>query len=279
MQLSLDVIDGFRRAGHDIVSILNQVVIPINHFVIASNPLMPNYEMHKDELYLPYGEGSISFSKIQPTKIISIEIDEPIKLREDVKSVVLDTWNNAGSSPLNEVEKWSQETTTTEENDIASSIEAGMSAKVGAEYAGFKAEIEAHLNAKLGLDHKTGQQSRTLHEHEQDIEIPPWKRVSLVQKHSICDFKQTIRTTCQLGATIKIDGGWKKTFSSLKEFQLYMLGGGGVAVGNAPELDAFVQQRKFTYWDIPDLNFTVEKERLYNDVETGEVNRTEVDAR
>ena len=283
MQLSLDVIDIFQKVSHTIASSISEIPFSTNIFGVANILLNQPYELHEDELVFTYPGGSqpaiIAFSEITPINIRSIEIDEPIKLREDIKSVALDTWNNAGSTPLTEIEKWTQETTTTEENNISSALEAGMSAKLGAEYAGFKAEVEAHLTAKLGLDHKTGIQNKVTYEHEQDIEIPPYKRVSLVQKHSISDFKQTIRTHCEVSGKVRINSGWEKSFDSLKELQLYMLGGGGGS-GNVPGLDNFVIQRKFQqFLSLSSIEFTVEKDRLYNDVQTGEVDRTEVDAK
>lgn len=281
MQLSIDVIDAFRRVAHQIASGLRDIPFSTNIFRVAGIDLLQAYHLTDTELIMTYTGGSvdaeIAFANILPTKILSVEIEEPIKIRESVKSVALDTWNNAGSTPLKETEKWTKEHTITEQLDIVSSIEVGIKEKIGAEYAGFKAELEANLTAKLGINHSTQEQNKTIDERSQEIEIPPFKRVSLVQKKSICDFSQVIRTHCELGASVRISAGWEKRFDTLRELQLYFIGGGGGS-GDVPDMDAFVNQRKFQSFDLPRLEFNVERDRLYKDVETGEVTRSEVDA-
>ena len=282
MQLSLDVIDGFRKVAYKIAHGIAEIPFSENVFAVSSIDLMQPYHLTDTELVCVYQGGSvdaeIAFGNIIPTKILSLEIDEPVKIRESVKSVALDTWTNAGSTPLKETEKWTQEHSITEQLDIVSSIEVGIQEKIGAEYAGFKAELQASLTAKLGINHSTQEQNRTIDERSQEIEIPAWKQVSLVQKKSISDFKQTIRTHCELGASVRISAGWEKRFDSLRELQGYFIGGGGGS-GDVPGIDNFVNQRKFPSFDLPSLEFNVERDRLYKDVQTGSVSRTEIDAK
>lgn len=281
MQLSLDVIDKFREVSYQIAHGIAEIPFSENRFRVSTINLWQDYHLTDTELIMEYTGGTIpgviAFSNIMPTKILGVEIEEPIKIRESIKSVNLDTWNNAGSTPLHEKSHSSKEHTITEQLDIVSSIEAGIREKVGVDVSSFKAELEAHITAKLGINHSTQEQTKVLDERSEDVDIPPWKRVSIVQKKSICDFKQVIRTHCDLGASVRISTGWEKTFDSLHEFQLWIVGGGG-GKGNVPDLDAFVNQRKFSSFDLPKLEFDVERDRLYKDVETGETDRSEVDA-
>ena len=285
MQLGLDVIDGFRKLAYEIDGIIREIPFPNNLFGVAEKDIWQPYHLTDTELVMVYSGGSqdaeIAFSSIAPTKILSLEVDEPIKLRESVKSVNLDTWTNAGSTSFFETLKWTEQHTRTEQLDIASSIEASVSAKVGAEYAGFKAELQSTLTAKLGINHNTQATDTMIDEHERKFEVPAWKRVSVVQKKSVSDFHQMIRTRCELSGAVRITAGnlWEKRFDSIRELNLYLIGGGGGS-GDVPELDQFVNQRKLpSSYKLPTLEFTIETDRVYKDVETGEVTRSEVDAK
>ena len=282
MQLPIDIIDAFKSIAYYVGGGISGVPMSQNLFAGAWIT-RAEHRLTDTELIVSFPHDNvddpyIAFSEIAPTEILSLEVDPPVVLRESVESVELDTWNNAGSTPLEEDEKWTEEHTITEQTDIMASIEIGIKEKLGAEYAGFKAEVEAHLTAKLGINHSTNEQNRVLHEHEQKITIPAWKSVSLTQKKSISDFKQTVRMKCLLDAKIRINGGWEKKFDSLKSFVLYMKGGGG-GTGDVPELDSLANQRKFKGFelDLNQLAFTVERERVYKDVRTGTVDRTEID--
>lgn len=296
MQLSLEVIDGFRDASFVIAECIGEVEFSDNAFVVADRKIRTEYHLTKTELICvypvsppaTYSAAQVAFSDIMPSKIIDIHVDEPIKLRESVSHVNLDTWINDGSTPMHETIEYTIEHTTTESLDIASSIETSISEKTGieasGEFAGIKAgikqELQLSLSAKLGVNHSTQEQTKTTEDRTRSIDIPAWKQVSITQKKSISDFKQTITTHCQLDAKIRVGvvGGWEKTFESIGEWQLYMLGGGGGS-GNVPGLDNFVNQRKFSSIPLPPLDFIVSDDRIYRDVETGEITRTEIDAK
>lgn len=283
MQLDIEIIDAFKGIAEDIgggISTIPHAYISQNYFAGAWIT-RSQYHLSDSELIISFPQDNvpdpcIAFSEIAPSKILSLEVDPPVVLRESVESVALDTWNNAGSTPLEETERWSKEHTVTESLNIASELMMGIRGKIAGEYAGIKAELETQLTAKLGITHNEEEQTKTVDAHEQKITIPPWKSVSLTQKKSISDFKQTVRIKCLLDANIRINGGWEKSFESLASFGLYMKGGGGGS-GEVPELDALANQRKFQGFNLPELSFELEKERIYKDVKTGTVDRTEVD--
>ena len=277
MQLSLDVIDGFRHVSHYIASSFIGVNFSENVFGVAPINLMQKYQLTDNELQCIYGDhGIIAFSNIIPSKILSLEVDEPIKLREEDHDVTLDSWRNAGSTELKETHKWTEDITTTESISILTEIASAISAKVGAEYAGFKAELSAQISAKLGITENRSTQIHHSEEKTEEFIIAPWTSTSLVQKHSISDFKQLIKTHCELDANVRIYGTtWEKKFNSLKELSGYFTGEGGGS-GSIPYLDDFVLQRKYKNFELPLSSFSVERERIYRNVKTGEVNRTEV---
>ena len=273
MQLDPQIIDKFKDFAKYLCAGFNEIKIPNNYFYWTN--LNDDYRFSDTELIFQYGDAVIGFSDIAPDKIHSLQIDAPVKVREQIQSVTLDTWRNAGDTEPEETERWSKKRIITEQLDIISEIQASIREKVGAEYSGFKAELEAQITAKLGINHSTQTQEETVYEMNRKIVIPPWTSVSLTQTHSISDFKQTIRTNCRLGAKLRLNsGGWEKTFDSMHEFEFYMKGGGG-GRGNTPDLDKFVNARKIQNLDMPDFEFTTERDRLYTDVQTSEVTRTD----
>lgn len=201
----------------------------------------------------------------------------PITLNEQVKSVELRTWNNAGSTPIDDEQHTSEKHTRTETLNIAAEIATAIKGKVSGSYAGFSAELETQINAKLGVTHNTQEQTETLSEETLKVVIPAWKSVSLMQKQSISDVKQRVSVMCELTAEVRINGGWEKTLPSLESLQLYFTGGGG-GTGNADALDAKVATRLYRAFELPfnKVQLNVVKDRLYKDVRTGEINRTEI---
>jgi len=284
MQLSLDIIDAFRSMSHTIAFMFMEIHISANSFSSKPILLMPNYKMTDDELICYFGDNEIGFSNVIPSKILAIEVDAPIILREDVEDIQLKTWNNSGSTPENYTHRYLEEETTTESLDIASEIGMAIKAKVGGSYAGFSAELESQLSAKLGITHKSQTEIHHSDEETLSIVVPPYKSVSLTQKHSVTDFKQKVATTCEIDANVRIkDNGlapWEKKLGSLRELQLYFQGGGGGTGDNTEALDAFMTKRLFSGFELPyqRTQFTIERERIYRNVKTSETNRTEVDA-
>ena len=147
MQLSLDIIDGFRKMSHTIAFAVSQVIISSNAFSHSRILLLPPYKIIDDELVCYFDDCEIGFSNIIPSKILSIQADTPITLREDVESVTLKTWNNNGSTAEQYTHKYTEEETTTESLNIASEIAMAIKAKIGGSYAGFSAELESQLSA------------------------------------------------------------------------------------------------------------------------------------
>lgn len=284
MQLSLDIIDSFRRQAHYIAVVMVNVPMEWDNF--ASDMLMGEvqYEITDDSLichfYDLHGDfpASVTFSNIAPSKILSLEVEAPIKIREKEEHVELKQWDNGTSSPISYTYEVSESETITETLDIAAEIEASIKGKISAEYAGIKGEVETQLRSKLGVRHSETKE-HTITNHETiDITVSPKKSVSLTQKHSISDFKQKVIVECLLDARIRIDGGkWFEEFNNANEFLLYMQGGGG-GKGNATELDKFVNTRAFQgKLALPQSSFRIEENHQYQNVKTGEWTLSEVE--
>ena len=170
---------------------------------------------------------------------------------------------------------WTEEDERTEQMDILSEIQTAIKGKISGSYAGFSAELETQLSAKLGINHSEKNVRKTTKTDEEDFDIPAWTDFALTQEHSVSDIKQSVNIVCSLDANVQIDGGWKKTFDTLKEMELYLKGGGGGK--NTTELDDFVATRAFEMFSLPtaDQQFVIEKERISRNVSTGKVTRTD----
>ena len=285
MQLSLDVIDGFRSISHTIASALSEVSMYSNAFSHSKILLMPEYNVTDDELVCYFDECEVAFFNILPSKILSVHVEPPIPLREDVKDITLKSWNNAGSTPLHFEQEVLEESTTTESLNIAAEISTAIRSKVGGSAAGFSAEVEAQVSAKLGITHNKQTQVHHSNKEKIDVEVPPYKSVSLTQKESINDFRQRVGLKFELDASVRMKNvglvGWEKRIDGLRQLELYFRGGGGGSGDNTKDLDDFFSQRSFKYFELPygHLVFTESKDRLYRNAKTSEVNRTEVDAK
>ncbi len=242
---------------------------------------MPKYTMTDDELICHFNEQEIAFSNVIPSKILAIEVDPPIILREDVQDIALKTWNNSGSTPLFYDQETLDEETTTESLNIATEIGMAIRAKIGGSYAGFSAELESQLTAKLGITHNT--QTAVHHSNKETIkvEVPAFKSVSLTQKHSETDFKQRVITTCEMDANVRLFNNglekWTKKLDSLRQLELYFKGGGGGSGDNTKALDDWMSQRLFKAFELPyqHTQFTIDRDRLYRNAKTSQVDRSE----
>lgn len=278
MQLSIGVIDNFRDMSHVIASVLSHVQISQNAFVWSHILLKPPYEITETELICKFDDAVIAFSGIHPSKILALTVDAPIPFNEEIKSTKLKTWNNAGSTPIHDTHKVTEEETITRQKNVADELLAEVSAKVGFAYAGFSAEVSAHVANKLSISETDISQKRVVDEETMDIDVPAWSSVSLKQQVKISDIRQVVTMLCELDAGIRInDGTWEKSFESLNSFQLYLQGGGG-GKGTATELDAYVNSRKLAMVQLPHekRQLRVSKEDISHNVVTGEVTRSEI---
>ena len=286
MQLSLEVIDFLRANALVIGSVLSEATIPVNKFMYASAHGLPRYDMSKNQLICYTGNGKVSFSDIRPYKIIHLDISDPIEINSQRDKYVLDVYPNAGSTPLDIEETYTEEHSHTVKTDIMAELSETIKSKVGASYGGFSGELEAQLSAKLGVNHSDEETNKQGITKKLSFSVPPWKQVSVSQEHSISDVVESVNLVCEIDASITLDGGWEKSFDSFRELTLYMQGGGG-GTGDAQELDNFVKTRvfeKFTL-DIDEDFFgihtkrllSIEKDRISRKVSTGKIERTETE--
>ena len=277
--MDIQIIDGLRKVSHEIASIFIGISFSENVFGVSPIYLMQPYQIEGTNIKCIYGsKGVIEFSDIHPSKIIDIHIDEPIIRNEDVHDIVLNTWNNDGSTEIKKTQHISEQHTIIETNSLATEIASEMAAKVGAEYAGFKAEISAKISAKLNMSESHSEQTQVLDETTEEIIIPAWKSVTITQKKSISDIEQNVVTHCEIDSNIRISGGsWEKKFNSLKDFNNYIRGGGD-GEGTIPTIDQLALDRRFGDFHIPNFEVTVEKVRKYHNVKTGSFDRTEIDS-
>ena len=286
MQLDLDVIDGFRAVARHIANTIYHIDVAGNYFrVDALNANLPAYEISDTlKCFCPGTVATIEYSDIQPIKILSIDVDAPIKFNEHETDVSLKTWNNAGKTPIPQSWKAQEEETITESRDIITEISSTIRAKVGGKSPVFEASLEAEISAKLGLNLKTQRQHRLLREENMEIVIPEWTSTSLTQRQSIADVKQIIRMNCLIDAQVSLisngpeAGPWAKHFQSLRELQGYLRGGGGGRDENADAINAFVNNRLFKDFAVPmhELELEIEQERISRNVRTGEITRKDI---
>ena len=275
MQLDVKIIDSFFDFAKYLGGgIANLDEVRPNLFVGGDFIHTKEYHLTKDELIFPLGSGVIAFGEPYPSKILSLEISEPVIIREQVINVALKAWHNASGDPLPYSRKIVEETVRKETLNIVEELMTQVRGKVAGEYAGIKAELETQLSAKLGLNHTTEEQHTVNDETIMSLTVPAWTSTSLTQKKSISDFRQTIKMKCELDASIRIDHGNQKSFESLESFVLYMKGGGG-GTGESP-LDKIAMERRFTNFDMPEFCFEIDRERTYKDVSTSEVTRTDL---
>ena len=275
MQLDIEIIDSFFDFAKYLGGgIANLDEVRPNLFVGADFIHTKEYHLTKDELIFPFGDGVIAFGEPYPSKILSLEISEPEVIREQIISVVLQTWHNSSDEPFPYSRKIVEEVVRKETLNIVAELMTQIRGKVAGEYAGIKAELETQLSAKLGMSHTTEEQHTINSTTTMDGAVPAWTSRSLTQKKSISDFRQAIKMVCQLDASMRLDHGNQKSWESLESFALYMKGGGG-GVGESP-LDKIAMERRFTNFDMPDFHFEIDQERVYKDVETSEITRTDI---
>ena len=215
MQLSLEVIDALRGTSLYIANYLSQATITPNKFWDALSNILPRYEIGDIDLKCYTGSGVISFHEVRPSKIISLEVSEPVEFNTQVDKHTLDVFRNAGSTPFSRDESYTAESSRTEKNDIMAELSTSIKSKVGGSYAGFNAELEASLSAKLGVNHSETVEHKDSKTVNMKIDVPAWTSVSLEQDHEISDTSQHVSLKCEIDASIIINGGWKKSFESL----------------------------------------------------------------
>ena len=285
MQLSLDVIDSLRATALNIAGVLSLATITPNKFWDAGGNILPRYEIQDDSIICYTGSGKIVFTEIRPHKIDSLHISEPVEFNTQRESYVLDTYRNAGSTPIDEEESYTEEHSHTIKTDVMAELSTSLRTKIGGSYAGFSAELEASLSAKLGVNHSEEEVNKHGDTKKFSFTIPPWTSVSISQEHDITDISETITLKCQLDAGVRLYGGFFKYFNSLYELTTYMRGGGDSGTGDkSEELDKFVATRKFEHFDLDKTYFaqqdprrliTIEQERISRNVKTGKIERTE----
>ena len=284
MQLDLDIIDGFREVARNIANHLYHADFSGNYFASdALNANLPAYEISdKLKCFCTSEHATILFGDIQPIRIISIEVNPPIRFNEHETSVSLKTWNNAGSTPLPQSWKTEEEEKVTEARDILTEISTAIRAKVGGKSPVFEASLEAELSAKLGINLKRQEERRLLKSDNMDLEVPAWTSTSLTQRQSIADVRQRITMLCQVDASVSLisqgsEPRWAKHFNSLRELEIYLRGGGGGGDENADAINRVVNTRQFQDFaiDKSNLELEIENERISRNVKTGEITRTD----
>lgn len=283
MQLSLEVIDALRAIALYTAGWLREATITPNKFWDAGGNILPRYDIGDIILKCYTGSGVISFYDVRPSKIISLEISEPAEFNTEQEKHIIDVFRNATSEPFSKEETYTEESSRTEKNDIMAELSTSIKSKVGGSYAGFNAELEASLSAKLGVNHSETVEHKDSDVVKTKIDVPAWTSISVEQDHEISDTSQHVSLKCEIDASVQINGGWKKRFDSLSELELYMRGGGG-GKGLAQELDKFVQTRKFEHFDLHSKPFSmpsmdrvvlIEQERISRNVSTGKIELTE----
>ena len=284
MQLDLDVIDGFREIARQVANTLYNADFSGNYFRSdALNANLPAYEItDRLKCYCTSEHATIWFFNIQPIKILSIDVDAPIRFNEHETDVSLKTWNNAGSTPLPQSWKAEKEEKVTESRDILTEISTSLKAKIGGGSPVFQASLEAELSAKLGINLKRQEERRVLKSENMDLEVPAWTSTSLMQRQSIADVKQMVHMQCLLDARVSLvsqgETRWAKHFTSLRELEIYLRGGGGGESENTEGLDRITNTRQFQDLEIDKKPITlfVGTERVSRNVRTGEITRKDI---
>ena len=282
LSLDLDVIDSFRQVARHVANTLYNADFGGNYFrADALNANLPAYEIG-DQLkcFCTSEHATITFWDIQPVDIIEIEVGVPIRFNEHETSVSLKTWNNAGSTPLPQSWQIEEEEKVTEARDILTEISTSLKAKIGGGTPTFQASLEAELSAKLGINLKRQEERRVLKQQNMELEVPAWTSTSLTQRQSIADVRQIIKMRCLVDASVSIisqgdEPRWSKVFTSLREMETYLRGGGGGSDENAGALNRIVNTRQFQSFTLEKehLELNIESERLSRNVKTGEINR------
>ena len=282
MQLDLDVIDSFRAIARQVANTIYWANFPGNYFRSeALNARLPAYEIGDAlKCFCTSEQAVILFSDIQPVKILSIDIDAPIRFNEHETDVSLKIWNNASSEPLPQNFKTSEEETITESRDILTEISSAIRAKVGGKSPVFEASLEAEISAKLGINLKQQKQHRILKEDSLDITVPKWTSTSLSQRQSIADVKQIVRMNCLVDASVSLisegpNFRWAKHFDSLHQLEIFLRGGGGGRDETADGINRVANTRQFQDFRIASehLELEIERERISRNVRTGEVTK------
>ena len=285
MQLDLDVIDGFRSTAQHIANTIYWADFAGNYFrVDALDARLPAYEIgNKLKCFCTSEHATIWFGDIQPIKILSIDVDAPIRFNEHETDVSLKTWNNAGSTPLPQSWKAEEEEKVTEARDILTEISTSLKAKIGGGTPTFQASLEAELSAKLGINLKRQEERRTLKSENMDLEVPAWTSTSLTQRQSIADVKQMVHMQCLLDASVILvsqdeNQRWAKHFDSLHELETYLRGGGGGYGENTEGLDKVANTRQFQDFEInrDPITLFIGTERVSRNVRTGEITRKDI---
>ena len=282
MQLDLDVIDGFREVARQIANTIYHADFSGNYFRSdALNARLPAYEItDKLKCFCTSENATILFGDIQPAKILSIDVDAPIRFNEHETDVSLKTWNNAGSTPLPQSWQAEEEEKITESRDILTEISTSLKAKIGGGTPTFQASLEAELSAKLGINLKRQEERRILKSENMQLEVPAWTSTNLTQRQSIADVKQMVHMQCLLDASVSLisKGNWGKHFDSLHQLETYLRGGGGGRDDNADPINRIANTRQFQDFEIDKKPITlfIGTERVSRNVRTGEITRKDI---
>lgn len=291
MQLDLDVIDGLRKIARQAGNTLYWAPNRENHrHKFNVNPLnnrMPDYDFRRDPVfeeqvlacYCGDYNARILFRNIVPSKILEVEVEQPVTFNEQETGIELDKWRNAGSTPMCVNYTETKKKTVTESLNIAAEIATEIRSKVsGGNPAVLQAEVEAKISMKLGIKYGKETKSEQSDGQKIQIQVPPWTYTTLTQKHGVSDVRQRITTHCELDAEVSFvsTNDFRRDFTSIKALQLYFNGGGG-GYQNAEAIDRFYHTRRYAdfEFEMEHLNLTIVSDRIYRNVATGDTVRVD----
>lgn len=277
MQLSLDIIDSLRSLSLYTYAVLYEATIPVNlFFEYKDHYALPKYTITDDSLICHFADASIVFKNVRPNKIISLEVGPSVTFNEQTDEIILYHYANASDDSPKRTKTFSSQEERTEQNDILAELQSSIRGKIAGSYGTFSGELETQLQMKLGVNHSEKTVDTKATSETLEMVFPAWTDVKITQEHSVSDIKRSVKLIATLDADIEINGGWFKSFNSLKEMELYMKGGGG---GNEhlKILDDFVNTRKFEKFCLPDKDyqFVIEEEKVSRSVVTSSVERTD----
>lgn len=308
MELSVEVIDGFRKVARNLA---NDVIIhipapPDEHYVhhihgkahhrtthhnndFHVHPLginLPDYKIKSDgwlDTYCGSTYAKIAFTDIRMRKITALKFSDPAKTDGHVTPVVVKSWTNAGDTKQKyewkHTKSKSKSETYTSSTELGVEIAYALRTKVGGGVEGIgEAEIESEWSFKSNFTQRF-EKSKTTTTTEEDSEtlkfdVPSMTMTSLIRNKTMSDWHQTVTTTGVLDARIVIvsDNDFSFGFDSLAQLEDYIRGGG--ASKNKLTDNYFRQRHHQNYViDLSSLHMTVETPFTYRDVSVSDIIR------
>ncbi|MDE0398883.1 MAG: hypothetical protein OXL96_13895 [Candidatus Poribacteria bacterium] len=256
------------------------------------NGQLPGYDFVDGHLRTFHGSqwGIVVLKDVRVREIESVEFSEPELLNRTVESINVKTWSNAGNTKETHkitTKKASSKTIIeTSATEIGVQITQSLRTKLGGGIKGIGEgevttglDIQTHFKKNFGTEVTTSSSEEETEEKTYIVE--PWTRVVLKREEGTSDYRQIIKTTGIIDATVWIESHGDFGFEVDSFLTLERIIRGGYADNVDPYILQYFAERHFQAYqiDFSPLRQTVEVPIHLRNVRSSQIERIDTPIR